>query len=150
MAKDPPTTIAHLVPTDEIPLPDGLAANLNLWMFRGRATAEVDSVEVVVSDFRFTPKSFSNVEPRPVQVSTTAPTTIVTIIIDDLGHYDTAVYNPNSPTPNLKKLADGGIRLGRHYTYKYCSPTRRLCSYCLGRCMEHLLQAYSSVRELWV
>ena len=35
---------------------------------------------------------------------------------DDLGFYDTAVYNPNSPTPTLKSLADGGVRLGRHYT----------------------------------
>jgi len=42
------------------------------------------------------------------------PTTILTIVIDDLGHYDTAVLNPDAPTPTLKGLADGGIRLGRH------------------------------------
>ena len=45
-----------------------------------------------------------------------SPSTIVTIVIDDLGHYDTAVWNPNAPTPALKALADGGIRLGRHCT----------------------------------
>ena len=50
-----------------------------------------------------------------------APTTIVTIVIDDLGHYDTSVFNPSSPTPHLKSLAEGGVRLGRHYTYKYCA-----------------------------
>ena len=50
-----------------------------------------------------------------------APTTIVTIVIDDLGHYDTSVFNPSSPTPHLKSLAEGGITLGRHYTYKYCA-----------------------------
>ena len=49
------------------------------------------------------------------------PSTIVTIVIDDLGHYDTAVYNPNSPTPALKGLADAGVRLGRH-----CEFTRML------------------------
>jgi hypothetical protein len=31
-----------------------------------------------------------------------APKTIAVIVIDDLGLYDTRVYNPNSPTPNLK------------------------------------------------
>jgi len=44
---------------------------------------------------------------------------------DDLGFYDTAIYNPSSPTPNLASLSKEGMRLDRHYVFRYCSPTRR-------------------------
>lgn len=50
---------------------------------------------------------------------------IVFILADDLGFYDTSIYNPVSPTPTLRKLAGEGIVLERHYVYRYCSPTRR-------------------------
>ena len=44
-----------------------------------------------------------------------APSHIMTVLIDDLGFYDTAVWNPDiAPiTPRLKQLADDGIRLER-------------------------------------
>ena len=74
--------------------------------------------------------------------------TIVTIVIDDLGHYDTAVYNPASPTPALKALADGGVRLGRHYTYKFCSPTRR--SFLSGRLPVHMTGAQAQPCTNWL
>ena len=80
--------------------------------------------------------------------ATTGPATIVTIVIDDLGHYDTAVYNPNSPTPALKALADGGVRLGRHYTYKFCSPTRR--SFLSGRLPVHMTSAQAQPCTNWL
>ena len=57
-----------------------------------------------------------------------APKTVMTILIDDLGSYDTAVNNEEIAyiTPNLHQLShDDGLRLSRFYTYKYCSPTRR-------------------------
>ena len=41
------------------------------------------------------------------------------------GFYDTSLYNPASPTPNLLKLSKQGLRLDRHYVFRYCSPTRR-------------------------
>lgn len=44
---------------------------------------------------------------------------------DDLGWYDTSLYNPKSPTPRLKELSEQGIMLDRHYVFRYCSPTRR-------------------------
>ena len=67
-----------------------------------------------------------------------SPSTIATILIDDLGFYDTAVFNDaiRPVTPNLAQLADDGIRLERHYTYKYCSPTRR--SFLSGRYPIHI------------
>jgi arylsulfatase A-like enzyme len=56
---------------------------------------------------------------------------IVFLLADDLGFYDTALYNPASPTPTLRALAQQGILLDRHYVYRYCSPTRR--SFLSGR-----------------
>ena len=56
------------------------------------------------------------------------PKAIVTVLIDDLGSYDTAVNNPDIAwlTPNLRKLShEGGLQLSRFYVNKYCSPTRR-------------------------
>jgi arylsulfatase A-like enzyme len=49
-----------------------------------------------------------------------APKTVVTILIDDLGSYDTAVNNPDIGyiTPNLQSLShDHGIQLKRFYTF---------------------------------
>jgi hypothetical protein len=45
----------------------------------------------------------------------------VLVLGDDLGFYDTQIYNPTSPTPNLKSLAEQGVRLDRHCE---CAATR--------------------------
>ena len=50
---------------------------------------------------------------------------LVFVLADDLGFFDTAIYNPNSPTTHLAALAAKGIRLDHHYVFRYCSPTRR-------------------------
>ena len=51
---------------------------------------------------------------------------IMTVLMDDVGWYDTQINNPNSDaTPHIGELADAGIRLGRHYAFTVCSPTRR-------------------------
>jgi arylsulfatase A-like enzyme len=47
------------------------------------------------------------------------------IMADDLGWYDTSIYNPVSPTPKIAELVGEGMRLDRHYVFRYCSPTRR-------------------------
>ena len=46
-----------------------------------------------------------------VTAASAAPKTVVTILIDDLGSYDTAVNNPDIAyiTPNLKALSDDGL-----------------------------------------
>ena len=62
------------------------------------------------------------------------PRMITTILIDDLGSYDTAVNNPDIAwlTPTLQKLShEEGLRLNRYYVNKFCSPTRR--AYLTGR-----------------
>ena len=56
---------------------------------------------------------------------------IVSFMIDDLGRFDTQVYNPAAPTPFIGQLVKQGIILDRHYAYRYCSPTRR--SFLSGR-----------------
>ena len=67
---------------------------------------------------------------------TASPLVILTLLIDDLGYYDTKVNNPAAPTPTIGKLADQGLRLDRHYAYWYCSPTRR--SFLSGRYPAHI------------
>ena len=41
-------------------------------------------------------------------------------------------------TPTLDALARGGVRLERHYAYKYCSPSR--CAFLSGRLPLHVNQ----------
>lgn len=56
-----------------------------------------------------------------------APPNVVFIIADDLGVMDTTPYKPDSfyETPNLKKLADSGVRFTQGYAAcPVCSPTR--------------------------
>ena len=38
---------------------------------------------------------------------------IVSLMIDDLGHFDTQVHNPNAPTPTIGELVRQGISLDR-------------------------------------
>jgi arylsulfatase A-like enzyme len=57
-------------------------------------------------------------------------------LADDLGWYDTQIYNPDSPTPRILNLTNEGIRLDHHYVFRYCSPTRR--SFLTGRFPNHV------------
>ena len=42
-----------------------------------------------------------------------------------MGWNNVAWHNSSlSLTPHLQKLADGGIKLTRHYTQRWCAPTR--------------------------
>jgi len=49
---------------------------------------------------------------------------IVFFLVDDLGYYDVGWNNPELHTPNIDSLVKSGALLNRHYSYKYCSPTR--------------------------
>ena len=57
--------------------------------------------------------------------ATKGPSAILSIIIDDMGWYDSQPHNPDSPTPALGTLASEGVLLERMYAYVFCSPTRR-------------------------
>ena len=74
-------------------------------------------------------------------VDAVGPSTILTVLIDDLGFADSSIQNSDvvSVSPNLHRLMAEGIRLDRHYTYKYCSPTRR--SFLSGRFPVHITGA---------
>ena len=71
------------------------------------------------------------------------PKVILTFLIDDLGYWDSSVWNNRSVTPVLRTLADEGVRLSHMYTYKYCSPTRR--SFLSGRWPVHVSGAQAPV-----
>ena len=49
---------------------------------------------------------------------------IVLIVSDDQGWNDIGYHNPQFRTPNLDKLARGGIELDCHYVQPQCTPTR--------------------------
>ena len=69
--------------------------------------------------------------PLPPGVKT--PPHLISIVVDDLGYDDTSL-NGNQDidfTPTLRRLQDEGVRLDRHHTYLWCSPSRR--SFLTGR-----------------
>jgi arylsulfatase len=49
---------------------------------------------------------------------------IVLILSDDAGFSDLSCYGGEIPTPNIDRLARGGLRFARFYTNARCSPTR--------------------------
>lgn len=51
--------IASQTSTYDVPPADDMLVHINLWMFRGRATATANAVEVVISNF--THNAISNV-----------------------------------------------------------------------------------------
>jgi hypothetical protein len=63
----------------------------------------------------------------------------VTVLADDLGYWDTQIQNPAAPTPRIKEMMSAGMRLDRHYVFRYCSPTRR--AFLSGRFPNHISNA---------
>jgi arylsulfatase len=49
---------------------------------------------------------------------------IVVILVDDMGWSDIGCYGSEVPTPNIDKLAAGGVRFTQFYNTARCSPTR--------------------------
>jgi len=68
------------------------------------------------------------------------PKVILMVIADDYGWWniDMDDHNVAARTPNLHRLSKSGVRLDRHYVYKYCSPTR--ASLMTGRLPIHVNQ----------
>lgn len=56
---------------------------------------------------------------------------IVFVLSDDLGYNAPGYRNPQLVTPTLDALANDGVILDAHYTYKFCSPSR--ASFLSGR-----------------
>lgn len=49
---------------------------------------------------------------------------VVIILVDDMGWSDIGCYGGEIPTPNLDRLAAGGVRFSQFYNTGRCSPTR--------------------------
>jgi len=49
---------------------------------------------------------------------------ILLIVADDYGFHDIGYHGSSIRTPNLDKLAQGGVRLENYYVQPICTPTR--------------------------
>ncbi len=49
---------------------------------------------------------------------------IIIVLVDDMGFSDIGCYGGEIDTPNLDRLADGGLRFTQFYNYGRCCPTR--------------------------
>lgn len=49
---------------------------------------------------------------------------IVVFLVDDMGFSDIGCYGSEIPTPNLDRMASGGVRFTQFYNAARCSPTR--------------------------
>ena len=56
--------------------------------------------------------------------SQAAKPNIVLIMVDDMGFSDIGCYGSEIPTPNLDRLASGGLRFTQFYNTGRCCPTR--------------------------
>ena len=65
---------------------------------------------------------------------------IVSVLVDDLGFDDLVSHDTKagelSFSPTVQALMKEGVRLNRHHTYMWCSPTRR--SFITGRYLVHI------------
>src|SRR5690349_14123051 len=61
---------------------------------------------------------------RPGLAATNARPNIVIILVDDMGFSDIGCYGSEIPTPNIDKLAAGGLRFTQFYNTGRCCPTR--------------------------
>ena len=60
----------------------------------------------------------------PVAAAAAPRPNIVVILVDDMGFSDIGCYGSEIPTPNLDKLAAGGLRFTQFYNTGRCCPTR--------------------------
>ncbi|WP_419190098.1 arylsulfatase [Stieleria marina] len=62
--------------------------------------------------------------PSAMADETAARPNIVIVLVDDLGYSDIGCYGSEIETPNLDKLAEGGLRFTQFYNSGRCCPTR--------------------------
>ena len=60
----------------------------------------------------------------PLAAATPAKPNIIVILVDDMGFSDLGCYGSEIPTPNLDKLAAGGLRFTQFYNTGRCCPSR--------------------------
>lgn len=59
-----------------------------------------------------------------VEVEAADKPNIILIMVDDMGYSDVGCYGGEIDTPNIDKLADGGLRFSQFYNAARCCPTR--------------------------
>jgi arylsulfatase len=62
--------------------------------------------------------------PAPVAAAVPPRPNLLVILVDDMGFSDIGCYGSEIPTPNLDKLAAGGLRFTQFYNTGRCCPTR--------------------------
>jgi arylsulfatase A-like enzyme len=61
--------------------------------------------------------------PEPTRPAADAPDVLV-VVLDDVGFADLGCYGSEIPTPNIDRLAAGGLRYDSFHTTTLCSPSR--------------------------
>jgi len=61
--------------------------------------------------------------PEPARAPEGAPN-VVMVVLDDVGYAQLGCYGSDIATPNIDRLAEGGLRFTRLHTTALCSPTR--------------------------
>ena len=56
--------------------------------------------------------------------SVTAATSVIHVVVDDLGRADLGFRNNMTHSPTLDAMARGGVVLDSHYVFQVCAPTR--------------------------
>ncbi len=64
------------------------------------------------------------IDSKPLAAEQTSRPNIILIMSDDMGYSDIGCYGGEIDTPNLNKLADGGLRFTQFYNTARCCPTR--------------------------
>ena len=87
-----------------------------------------------------TPPTPAPPTPAPTPPDPDAPRPhIIVFVVDDQGYANIGYHNPgNVHTPHADDLAHAGVRLERHYTFRWCAPTRSALM--TGRLPYHVLQ----------
>jgi arylsulfatase len=62
--------------------------------------------------------------PQPAPASAPARPNIIVILVDDMGFSDISSYGSEIPTPNIDRLAEGGLRFTQFYNTARCSCSR--------------------------
>ena len=61
---------------------------------------------------------------RPIRQAPEGAPNVVLIVLDDVGYAQLGCYGSDIATPNIDRLAAGGVRLANFHTTALCSPTR--------------------------
>src|SRR6476646_5927314 len=87
---------------------------------------DITPVNLTTFDARDPDTKYPKIEPlRPPKG---APNVLV-VLIDDAGFGSSSAFGGPCETPNLEKLARGGLKYNRFHTTALCSPTRAALLY---------------------